>query len=366
MALQFVPLAEKYIDAARAFNKRMREARAATSFLLPEETSEPPESAESSIQRQQLIALDDGEVRGGVIEVEQPGWLNGHTVRALNYQSPLSEGIIDRKSALIAAQMVKFMERRAEAVFIVGMGSADNRLPRLLKAAGWSLRGVPFLFRVHNKRAFLNQLPILHSSSVRHLVTRTASATGIGALALKLLQWRRTNPNGSIHRESCWGSWADEIWKGFREQCSFAVERDRKTLESLYPPSDSRLHILLVRHKGEPAGWAVCMEVQTKNSPYFGSLRVGAILDCAALPGTVSDTAVLADRYMAGRNMDLVFVNHSHAAWVRAFRLAGFLSGPSNYQIGMSKALAQAVRIQPGGDESVHVTRGDGDGRCNL
>ena len=77
-------------------------------------------------------------------------------------------------------------------------------------------------------------------------------------------------------------------------------------------------------------------------------------------------TAVLTAREMASRDADLVLVNHSHTAWVRAYRAAGFLNGPSNYLLAMSKKLTEIVHSVPQGDDHVHVTRGDGDGRIHL
>jgi predicted MPP superfamily phosphohydrolase len=69
---------------------------------------------------------------------------------------------------------------------------------------------------------------------------------------------------------------------------------------------------------------------------------------------------------MALQEVDLVLVNHSHAAWVRAFSSAGFLAGPSNYLLAISKRLTELVRAEPQGEERMHVTRGDGDGRIHL
>jgi hypothetical protein len=69
---------------------------------------------------------------------------------------------------------------------------------------------------------------------------------------------------------------------------------------------------------------------------------------------------------LALQGADVVLVNHSHAAWVGTFHAAGFLDGPSNYMLGMSKKLTGALRDIPDGESRVHVTRGDGDGRIHL
>ena len=298
--------------------------------------------------------------------MDQPGWVNGHDVRALNFQSPLSEGIVNPKYSVVAMQMVKFMQKQTDAVFVVGMGSQDRPLPKLLVASGWSMRPVPFLFRVHRTGNFLRELQMLRTSPARRIAALTARATGLGAAGLAVLQRRRNQGNGTIRRQNAWGDWADDIWQRCRSHCSFAVQRDRRTLESLYPASDPRTIILLVERDEKPVGWSVCFNAALEDNRHFGSLRVGSVLDCMADPDARALTAVLTDREMATQGVDLVVVNHSHAAWVLSFRSAGFLAGPSNYLLALSKRLSELVRAEPQGEERMHVTRGDGDGRVHL
>src|SRR4051812_29541820 len=133
MPLQFVPNAPELAGAIPEFNRRMRERKAHTSFLLPEEFDANVELSSPGIRREQFLVVDREQVRGGVIELDQPGWLNGEQVRALNYQSPLSEGIVESRFAGVGLQIVKYMQNRSPAVYIVGMGSTSNPLPRLLK-----------------------------------------------------------------------------------------------------------------------------------------------------------------------------------------------------------------------------------------
>jgi hypothetical protein len=366
MAVKFVPLAEEHLDAVRAFNKRMLEGDAPTEFLLPEETSRHRPAPNAPIQWKEFVAVDGTDIRGGVLEMDLPGWLNGREIRASNFQSPLSEGIIDRRFASVGAQLVKFMQSRNEAVYAIGMGAADSSWRRLLKASGWSLKPIPFLFRVHRPRAFFRELPMLHSTRARSAAARVAGVTGLGSFALAIKQRPRVRAALSVRQINGWGDWADEIWQHFRGVCSFAVQRDRRTLEALYPQDDARLQTLLFEQGGDPLAWAVCVDTQMKDHRFFGSLRVASILDCASPPALMAATAAAVDHEMGSRGADIVLLNHSHSAWVRAFQSAGFLSGPSNYMLGMSKRLTEAVQTSAGGEESVHITRGDGDGRNNL
>jgi hypothetical protein len=366
MHLQFVRFEEDHISAVEAFNQRMIDGHADSDFLLPTTPERSGAALHDPIQWTRYVVLDGDEVRGGVLGVDQPGWLNGRSVRVLNFQSPLSEGIVIPKYSVVAMQMVKFMQKQAEAVFMVGMGSADRPLPKLLAASGWSVQPVPFLFRVHRAGKFLRELRMLQSSPMKRFAARIARATGLGTAGLAVRQRRLSPGPGTICQVSAWGDWADEIWQRCRGNCSFAVQRDRRTLESLYPASDSRTKIFLIERDAKPVGWSVCFNVALQNHRHFGNLRVGSILDCMADPDAMALTATLTDNEIASQDADLVLVNHSHAEWVKAFSAAGFLAGPSNYLLAASKRLAELVRSEQHGEERMHVTRGDGDGRIHL
>jgi hypothetical protein len=366
MPLRFEIFNEQHLSAVHDFNQRMEQGRAPSDFLLPAVVEAPRTSSGDPIQWTRYVVLDSEAVRGGILAMEQPAWLNGQPIRALNFQSPLSEGIVNPKYSAIAMQMVKFMQKQADAVFLVGMGAIDRPLPKLLLASGWSVRPVPFLFRVHKAGRFLRELQMLKTSSLRRIAAQVARLTGIGTLALAYKQRQGASADASLRRVPVWGDWADEIWLRCRDNCSFAVLRDRRTLESLYPAADPHIGIYLVERGGQPVGWSVCFNNRLTNHHHFGNLQVGAILDCMAVPDAMTSTAILTDSQLAAEGADLVLVNHTHPAWSSAFRSAGFLPGPSNYMLAMSKKLAEALRSTTDGESRVHVTRGDGDGRIHL
>jgi hypothetical protein len=366
MPLRFEVFGEKHLPAVLDFNRRMQAGNAASEFLLPTAYKARAAPPDDPIHWENYLVLDGEFVRGGLLAMEQPGWVNGSSVRAWNFQSPLSESIVDAKYSIVAMQMVKFMQKQADAVFMVGMGGADRPLPRLLVASGWSVRPVPFLFRVHRAANFLRELQMLRTSTAKSIAAQVAGFTGLGALALAVKQRRKSSALATVRQVSQWGDWADEIWNRNRENCSFAVLRDRRTLESLYPPSDLRTRILLVERGNKPVGWSVFLNSKLSNDRHFGSLQVGSILDCLADVDAMTATAILTDSELAKLGADLVLVNHSHAFWVEAFRAAGFLTGPSNYMLAMSKKLTEALSCVERGEERVHVTRGDGDGRIHL
>src|SRR4051812_17419119 len=108
MAAKTILLSEREIEGVKAFNARMAAANAPADFV-----AEGVDLVESSalIAKRQYVVVDDGDVRGGVLKVEYPAWLNGSLAVAINYQSPISEGIIDKKQSLTAMVLVKFMQR---------------------------------------------------------------------------------------------------------------------------------------------------------------------------------------------------------------------------------------------------------------
>src|SRR5215471_22323 len=167
MPLRFEIFAEQHVAAALEFNQRMKQGRAPSDFLLPASLEAPRTSLDDPIQWKRYLVLDGETVRGGLLAMEQPAWLNGQSTRALNFQSPLSEGIVNPKYSAIATQMVKFMQKQADAVFLVGMGAIDRPLPKLLLASGWSVQPVPFLFRVHKAGRFLSELQMPKTSSLK-------------------------------------------------------------------------------------------------------------------------------------------------------------------------------------------------------
>jgi len=90
----------------------------------------------------------------------------------------------------------------------------------------------------------------------------------------------------------------------------------------------------------------------------FPGVKVDVFIEVGE-PGAVIDNVV------RHQGADLVITNQTHAAMQAAFSHAGFQRGPSNYILGLSKAIAEKVRAGRG-EAAIHITRGDGDGRMHL
>jgi hypothetical protein len=138
-----------------------------------------------------------------------------------------------------------------------------------------------------------------------------------------------------------------------------AAERDSVTLDALYPHSDARF--IRVRTDG---GWAVVLDTQMRRHKQFGEMRVGSIIDCLAAGGAAAGVVREATAVLEERRVDLVVSNQLHAEWSRALLDAGFRTGPSNYLLALSPALAGMVADAP--ENTFHFNRGDGDGPVHL
>jgi hypothetical protein len=370
MAIRIEPYttAEQAAEAT-AFNQRMR-AQGQTEFLLSER---PPEMEpdDAPIRNRYYVARDEDSVRGGLLLAAFPATFGtGAECDLLNCREPLSEAVIDPKYSFLGLRLLKFMQQQGPYLFALGMGGETYPFPRLLKSAGWTVFPVPFLFRVVRAPRFLRELQLLRASPARRMLAGFAAASGLGKIGISALQFRSATAALSarglkVEPVTAWDGWADELWEQCRGECSFAVRRDLRTVRALYP-LDGRTRCYLIRREGQPVGWVSALLTPMQDHKFFGNLQVATLLDAVALDGMKVGCIQLASRALAHQGAELLVTNQSHASWVGAFRAAGYLSGPSNFILAVSKPLAAEINAQAGGMARVHFTRGDSDGRIHL
>ena len=369
MAVRIAPYTAHWAPAVRAFNARLTERAAAPGFLL-DDAPPPPAGPKGALTKSRYLAVDDDDdVRGGFMLQRQPFWINGAVHRVANYQAPISEALVDRRYAWLGMRMLKEALRGDPLMFCLGMGGLDRPLPRLLSAMGWTLSTVPFLFRISRARRVLRGLPAFRTGR-RRLLADALALTGVGSLGVGVhrvrARWRTRRPWLRVERVLAWDAWADDVWHVTRSHYAMAAVRNTAGLAALYPLDDAR-HIAVRLWDGDAlAGWAVLYETHRRGHAYFGDLRVGTVLDCAASPGYAEAVAATAARVLDARGAELVITNQAHATWTSAFRRAGFVAGPSNYVLALSPVLADAVAGAPDGPTRIHATRGDADGRIHL
>jgi hypothetical protein len=358
MALSVVPYGPEHEASVAKFNARMRAGAASTEFLLPERSV--PMRPDDAVRWTQHIACDDaGEVRGGVMIVEGPGWIGGRLQTVINIQELLSEGIVDRRFMLVAHQLIAATLKLAPFVYAVGMGGKSNPLPRMLQGLGWQVRAIPFYFRMLRVGRCLAEVAAFRSTRARELAASALRFTGLGWLGARWLQRfggsRRILAVDEMHS---WTADVDPIWNAVRQRCSFAVVRDSSTLPLL---NGDGVRGFRARDGDTLCGWFSLAVAQMRENQYFGNLRVAVVADLVALPGYEAPLLASASDQASRLGCDLVCTNLLPASLQDAARRSGWLAGPSNFLLATSKPMTAAMD-----DRTAYVSRRDGDGLATI
>lgn len=232
-----------------------------------------------------------------------------------------------------------------------------------------ALPGAVF-FRIVNPTRFLRNMQTLRSSTARRFLMDIAAYSGAGWVGAKLFQGYRSLVSRGSTAAECRevasfesaesAEYLQSLWEQARKTCSFTAVRDADALRVLYPPAQTHLTRFFVMRNGSPVGWAVVGE-RRKDAKY-GELRVGSVVDCFALPGEWLPVVRCSTQTLEGQGFDLILSNQSHQAWSEAFRMAGYLPGPSNFIFAASKKLAELLAPFEEVRPRMHLTRADGDG----
>lgn len=371
MRISFKTYALEHVPAARAFNDRVQRLSPRKEFSVAEHpvTGRFAPSAGSRAWEEYYLALEGEDVRGGYTLRRLPFWVNGAEQEIGYFYAPVTEGLWDKRYAMVAVQLLRDALRRTPQMFCLGMGGWDNPLPKMLQALKWSFREVPFRFRVCRASRFLREIRPLRTSRLRSLAADIGAVTGTGALGIGAIQRLRGAPGSAgldVAEETSFGDWADEVWARGRDGYALTQFRTRDVLELLYPASDPRFLRLRVRRGGEEIGWAVLFDTAMQDDKYFGNLRVGTIIDGFSRTDDAPAVVAAATEFLQDRGVDLIISNQEHEAWVGGLDSAGFLQGPSNFLFAGSRALATSLEPFEATIDRAHLNRGDGDGPIHL
>jgi len=354
-------------EAIREFNARL--ASAGVSFPFPVDCAELMQKepgVEAPYQRAYVLS-DGSAVRGGYILKEEQVFAGVDSFLAGNYQLPLSEGIIDRKYAIVGVQLIRDALARQSRLYCLGMGSTTRPLPQMLGRLGWTIATVPFLFRIENAANFTREIHWLRQRrAARHLLD-LSRYTGLLAAFSGLARWHRRMFAARAAAEVTVSEVAtlpDEIDPLFARLCGLyglLCDRRAAAMRKKLPPHDARFSRLVLRRSGALAGWIVVSASQLRNHRQFGNMTVGCVVDGLAAPGDVELLIAEGCKRLEAANCDLVVSNQSHPAWISALRRQGFFRGPSNFVLALSPELAARAVATP-----LHFTRADGDGPINL
>lgn len=364
---------EDLVPAVRGFNRRLVAGGIDRSLTYPEAHIPrfPPRQGARFYQQYFLLCDANGDVRGGFILTQEQWSFYGEAAWVAHLRLPVSEGAVDRRFKAVGPLVFQSALAAQPRLYTVGMGGFQSAVTRRLRSLGWSMRAVPFYFKLRNAGKFLKTSPYLRRSPVMRRAVDLAAATGLGALGIRASQFLGAL-NASrlakveIEKAPCFGPWADEIWEQAHRCYGLVAPRDCDTLNARYPADEPRFLKLKFSREGRVFGWAVLLDTQMRGNKYFGDARVGAIVDCFARPENATLAIQGATRYLWDSGVDLVVSNQAHRAWRLAVRRAGFLRSPSNYVFALSPEAAAMVHPFDANFATFFVTRGDGAGPERL
>jgi hypothetical protein len=368
LALTIQPYRQEHERAVEDFNRRLRSGGAEPDLVFYEKAQPRwlPPHENGSMVNEFFLALDDGKVRGGyALKCQDFAFADGSVHNVGYYHHPLSEGIVDKRYAVVGGLLLRDAMQRSSLLYCLGMGGYDRPLPKMLIRLGWSHCLVPFYFRVLRPSRFLRQMQTLRSSPLRRFAMDAAAYSGAGWAAVTIFDaFRRLR----FQRSSNWQAevvnefrdWADSLWKQSQPRYAISAVRDSATLQTLYSPTDQCFTRLRISCEGKSIGWAVTAE--RRKDWKYGALKVGSILDCWASPENAAPVIQAAANSMENEGMDLLVSNQSHVDWCMALERAGFLSAPSNFIFAASKKLGELLQPFDQTKTRMHFTRADGDG----
>jgi hypothetical protein len=354
MPIQIVPYTADHVAAVREFNHRLVPDGGLDDLQFPD-TPDPGWLPGMEL----FVASEEGAVRGGYILRRQEFAVMGEMVPVAHYRLPLSEGVIDRKYAMLGLRLVRDALAREPRLYALGMGGPQHPLPQMLKRLGWRMCAVPFHFKVVHPFRFLREIRALRTTPARRFLMDAAAYSGAGWLGLRLMGHARRIWNVKYETAATFSGWADAVWNRSRTGYALLAARYSSILDALYPADDPRF--LRIRAAN---GWAVLLDTAMEGHKQFGNIRVGTIVDCLAPPEDAATVVRAATRTLEKRGVDLIVSNQLHADWCQALAGAGFRRGPSNFLFAASPALA--ALLEEAEDGEFHINRGDGDGPIHL
>jgi hypothetical protein len=356
-------------SAIRAFNARL--SAGGEPFQFPtrlEELSTPAERG-AALWTEAWVAREGDAIRGGFLLKHE--WLltAGHKQEVGNFQLPLSEGIVDRRYAMVGLSIAHHAIKQMNALYCLGMGSMSRPLPRLMQRLGWRVEEVPFYFLVTHGARFARHIRALHTSKRNRIALEIARHSGLaslGSTAWRAAAWlgamsTRSDPRPILRAVDTFDEAADRIQAESAADYGAFLDRGCDALRIKFPAGDRRYHRFMVSLGGHDVGWFVATVTDLHDHKQFGDLRLGSIVD-GLLPKTVLPAALAPlVRQLRGLGADLLVTNQTDAAWGHALRRSLFVRGPSNFILARSPEFLAATPLG-----AIHMNRGDGDGPINL
>jgi hypothetical protein len=380
MSCKIVPYIADHEEAVRQFNARIDAGIIAekldrnlynTRFPTSVTSIWLPQRAGCDLYQECFVAIDASSiVRGGYMLKHQPFLWKGNPAELVTYQIPISEGIVDRKYAILGLNLYRDALRRHPQLWGFGGGGLHVPVGKFLVAVGCRTTMIPFWFRVISPNAFLRNIAYLRTHPLMRIIGEFLDFSGLGWLGIKglfsMIGHYRSPADVSYEIVPEFSEWTNDVWDRSKNDYSLIAVRDHQILNILYPASQPRFIRLKITKGNLIVGWAVLLNTLMSKHGYFGDMRVGTLVDCLSKPEDTRDVVACATEVLESCGSDLIISNQSNQLWCNALRSCGFLEGPSNLPLYFSPKLAEHWNPLDGHVTSFHFNRGDGDGPFNL
>jgi hypothetical protein len=372
MAASIVHYETIHEPLVHAFNARLSSGGSRWRFYESASLDWLATGQSENAQRQCFVAIDEGgDVRGAYCLKSQTFLIGGQPLKIANVQGPISEGVVNKRYAMLALHMLRDITRREPAVFLWG-GSAV--LSGMLVSLAWKPLQGPLLIRILRVNRFLRLNRFLRSSRKVEMALDVLAATGLGEIAIHLTQFcqralKARYPSDSVRATEVarFGTWADDLWESGSPEYEMIAVRDSKTMNALLPSTGWPESVIVRVDDGdEVIGWAAVRDTQFKDDARFGNLRVGSIIDSLARPGRETCVVCAATTFLERRQIDIIVTNYTHAKWIAAFQSRGFFAIRNRRSFTVSPALYEKMGSGQIDAGSVHLTPLDGDGPHGL
>jgi hypothetical protein len=372
MPIKFCLFTSELVSSVKEFNFRLERAGCFRKFCVDPDSKWLPNKEDRELYEEFILAVDErSNVRGAYVFKHQIFYIKGGSRPICNIRNPISEGVVNKKYSLIAFQLINDALKKQPFIMGLGMGGYSQPLPKMFKKMGWALEEVPFLFRVVRPQEFLKNISYLRKNLARIIFVEILRVTGLGSLGIKSVQkflLKKKNEPGPIRCELviAFDKSADELWeKCHREYCLIAL-RDSETLNILYPESEKKFFKLKIISEKGVIGWAVVLATKMNGHKQFGNMKVGSIIDCMASYDNSYFVIESATRFLENQRVDIIVSNQASDNWCESLKENGFIKGPSNFLVTLSKNAIELLSPFEENKGRMHLNRGDGDGPINL
>ncbi len=369
MSITIEPHAPKRSAAVAEFNDRMRKGGSRGGFYVDPEPTWLHRRSGARVWREYYVAVQDDEAVRGAYALKPQEWMiHGRTHLVSDWQGPFSEGAVDPRYGTLALRLLRDMVQKQPLLYSYGHGGNDQAVVQLLHRVGWLVHPVPFCLRILRPTRFLHRNRFLRRSRGRRLLLDLLAWSGLGAvglhglhLALRLRSRHRSRVVGIV--EPRFGAWADDLWGRCAKHYACLANRDQDMMNTLVPEGGwPRATRLRVERDGATIGWALVMAAQMHGDPRFGDLHVGLVVDSFGLPADAADVVNAAVQHLAGMDVDMIYANQSHPAWIEAFASTGFLILRDRRVFVAAPALQDLLAPWPATKQGLHLTNLDGHG----